>query len=120
MAYVAFDAYQRYAMRIRSWLLGPFQVRLVIGSIIHKTQRRLYMKPDAANQSLWLAADRHAQRHLCLANGSSRGMYQKALATWALDVLATTQPVVWSQPDSIDDYRNRDWHQLYAGSILDD
>jgi hypothetical protein len=104
---------------MRSWLLGPFQVRLGIGSIIHKTQRRLYMKPDVG-QSPWLDADRHAQSHLCLAGGSARGMYHRALAAWALDVLATTQPVVWSQPDAFADFHNRDWHQLYAGSILDD
>jgi len=86
---------------------------------VNESEWVLYMKPDA-DQSLGLDADRHAQSHRCLAGESSREMYQKALAAWALDVLVTTQPVVWRQPDGFADFRNRDWRQLYAGSILDD
>lgn len=77
------------------------------------------MNPDP-DHPLWVDTDRRAGSPACLGGGAARGMYQRALSAWALDVLSATGPAVWNWPDALADFRNHDWQQLYAGSILDD
>ena len=55
-------------------------------------------------------------------------LYHRTLTYWAADVLAGTSKGTaagtagpqWPQTDGHADYRDRNWHALYAGSILDD
>ena len=47
-------------------------------------------------------------------------MYQQMLAGWAADLLAARPTAQWRETDPADDYRNRNWRLLYAGSVLDD
>ena len=47
-------------------------------------------------------------------------LFQRALALWAHDTLAAPAAIDWPDEDPAADYRNRDWRQLYTGSVLDD
>ena len=50
----------------------------------------------------------------------ARKLYHRALSGWAMDLLNDQQSIAWQGPDPEADYRNRDWSQLYTGSVLDD
>ena len=54
-----------------------------------------------------------------IANHRMRQMYQRTLTYWASDLLPAPRPQ-WPASDPMSDYRNRDWHLLYNGSVLDD
>ena len=47
-------------------------------------------------------------------------MYRRTLGHWVSDLLHRRPVVRWRKPDLTGDYRNRDWHRLYSGSVLDD
>lgn len=47
-------------------------------------------------------------------------LFQRALALWAHDALEGPTRIDWPDEDPGADYRNRDWRQLYTGSVLDD
>ena len=47
-------------------------------------------------------------------------MYRRMLGHWVSDLLQGRPVVRWREPDLTGDYRNRDWHRLYSGSVLDD
>lgn len=54
------------------------------------------------------------------ADTTVRRMYHRMVSHWVSDLLQCPPQVTWTAPDPVDDYRNRDWKQLYAGSVLDD
>lgn len=47
-------------------------------------------------------------------------LFQRTLAQWAGDLLRHPQPIAWPTPQPANDYRDRNWKNLYAGSVLDD
>ena len=47
-------------------------------------------------------------------------MYRRAIALWVFDLLAPRSAAAWPADDPVAGYRDRNWHRLYAGSILDD
>lgn len=49
-----------------------------------------------------------------------RRLLGRMLANWTVDLLSTPDPLVWRGPDPQCDPRDRDWRQLYKGSVLDD
>ena len=51
---------------------------------------------------------------------AARRVYRRTLANWAGDLLNARLCPRWRPTDPTEDYRDRDWRRLYAGSVLDD
>jgi hypothetical protein len=49
-----------------------------------------------------------------------RLFYRRTNACWAAQTLAGSARMAWKEAGPEQDYRDRDWHRLYAGSVLDD
>lgn len=47
-------------------------------------------------------------------------LYRRAIALWAQDTLTGPRGIEWPEDEPTADYRNRDWRELYSGSVLDD
>ncbi len=62
------------------------------------------------------AADRQYEK----LDESFRRMYCKMLSGWVGDLLQTRPRIEWPKTDPTSDGGNRDWHLLYANSVLDD
>lgn len=51
----------------------------------------------------------------------TKSIYQRMMAGWVMDLLsADEERPEWSDPNPLDDYRDRNWHRMYTGSVLDD
>lgn len=64
--------------------------------------------------------DRMANVRLRIVDDRATRMFQQMLTHWAADLIRTPASIDWPAADPMDDYQDRDWSKLYAGSVLDD
>ena len=62
------------------------------------------------------AADKQRDR----SDESLHHMYHRMLTGWVGDLLQARPRIEWPENDPVSDGRNRDWHLLYSGNVLDD
>ena len=64
--------------------------------------------------------DRMSAKRQPISMDAATQMFQRTLANWAGDLLRQSQMIAWPKTQSVNDFRDRNWKQLYEGSVMDD